>query len=394
MLSKHVQRTVERASQQQEGRILVVQDTTVLDFSGRSNISGLGHTSINGGSGVMMHSALVMNEQKLPLGVLGLRLWCRDKGQIGINNKRKSRNTMEKESAKWLWGARQTSKYLSGMGKEIVVIGDAESDIYDLFADARPPDVHILARISQNRLVKAGDKQVKIFNAMDASPVIGSYELDLPKEKRVAKLVARSCAVILEPPKGYKLANSRSVLVWAVDIREVDAPDGAEPLHWRLMTSLYAGSFEDCKYIAECYGARWSIEEFHRTLKTGCKVERLQLESVNRLRPAIALLCVVAYQVMYLTRYARSYPEASASNISTEDERETVESWVRMNRFATYDILTATDYVRGIGFIGGFRGRKCDGEPGAKAIWEGLRDLKNLIMGRRLERKRATAAST
>jgi hypothetical protein len=290
----------------------------------------------------MMHSALVMSEQKCPLGVLGLRLWCRDKGQVGINNKRKSRNTMEKESAKWLWGAEQVNEHLSGVGREIVLIGDAESDMYDLFAESRPPDVHILARISQDRLVKAGDKQVKIFDALDASDVIGSYELDLPKEKRAAKLVVRSCPVILEPPKGYKLVNSRSVLLWAVDIREIEAPDGSEPLHWRLMTSLYAGGFEDCRYIADCYSARWSIEEFHRTLKTGCKVERLQLESISRLRPAIALFCVVAYQVMYLTRYARSNPEAPASNVATEDEHQTVEAWVRMNRFATYDIRNRT----------------------------------------------------
>jgi hypothetical protein len=344
---------------------------------------------MNGGSGVMMHSALVMNEQKLPLGVLGLRLWCRDNDQVGINKQRKSRNTMEKESAKWIWGVEQTSKHLSGLGREIVLIGDAESDMYDLFAESRASDVHILARISQNRLVNVGDKQVKIFDALDASPVIGSYELDLPKEKRAAKLVVRNCPVILGPPRGYKLANSRSVVVWAVDIRETDAPNGAEPLHWRLMTSLYVGSFDECRYIADCYTARWSIEEFHRTLKTGCRVERLQLESISRLRPAIALLCVVAYQVMYLTRYARSYPEAPANNIATEDERETVETWVRMHRFAVYDVLTAAQYVRGIGFVGGFRGRKSDGEPGMQAIWQGLRDLTNLVSGRRIERLKA-----
>lgn len=390
MLSKHVQRTADRARQQRDGRILVAQDTTVLDFSGRSNISGLGHTSINGGSGIMMHGALVMNEQKLPLGVLGLRLWSRDSEQVGINSKRKSRNTMEKESAKWLWGLEQVKNHLSGLGKEIVLIGDRESDMYDLFAEDRPSDVHIIARISQNRLVRAGDKQVKVFDALDESPVIGSYELDLPKEKRAAKLVVRSCPVMLEPPKGYKLANSRRALVWVVDVCEIDPPDGVEPLRWRLMTTLYAGSFEDCKYVADCYSARWSIEEFHRTLKTGCKVERLQFESVSRLRPAIALLSVVACQVMYLTRYARSNPETPASNIATEDEQQTVESWVQMNRFATYQVSTSADYVRGIGFIGGFRGRKCDGEPGVQAIWQGLRNLANLVSGRKIERLRAT----
>jgi hypothetical protein len=392
MLSKHIQRTVERTNGQQKGRILVVQDTTVLDFSARSNISGLGHTSMNGGSGILMHSALVMNEEKLPLGVLGLRLWTRDNETIGIGRKTKVRHTVDKESAKWLWGLNQVRTQLAGVGREIVLIGDRESDMYDLFADLRPSHVHILARISNNRLVRVDgnlDKQVKIFDALDASPVIGSYELELPKEKRTANLDVRHLRVVLNPPKGYKLANSGSVMVWVVDIREKDAPAGVEPLHWRLMTSLYAGSLSECLYIANCYTVRWSIEEFHRTLKTGCKVERLQLERVSRLRPAIALYCVVAYQVMYLTRYARSNPEAPVTNVATEDERETVESWVRMNRFATYSVQTASDYVRGIGFIGGFRGRKNDGEPGMQAIWQGLRNLTNLVSGRKIERLRA-----
>src|ERR1035437_3526838 len=132
----------------------------------------------------MMHSAFVMNEQKCPLGVLGLRLWCRDKEEVGINKKRRSRNTREKESAKWLWGSEQVKKHFSGLDKEIVIIGDAESDIYDLFAEPRGVGVYVLARVCQNRLVRAGDKQVKIFDALDESPVLGSYELDLPKGKR------------------------------------------------------------------------------------------------------------------------------------------------------------------------------------------------------------------
>ena len=308
--------------------------------------------------------------------------------QVGLNNKRRVARPY-KESAKWLWGLEQVNKHLSGRDKEIVLIGDRESDMYDLFAAARPSDVHILARISHNRLVSMDGKQVKIFDVLDSRPIIGSYELELPKEKRTAKLVVRSCQVTLDAPKGYKLANSRSVMVWIIDICEIDAPDGTESLHWRLMTSLYAGSFDDCRYITDCYTVRWSIEEFHRTLKTGCRVERLQLESVKRLRPAIALLCVVAYQVMYLTRYARSNPEDPASNLATEDERETVESWVRMHRFTTYDVITASDYIRGIGFIGGFRGRKSDGEPGMQAIWQGLRNLANLVSGRKIERLKA-----
>lgn len=389
VLSGHQARIGERCKQH-EGRILVAQDTTVLDFSGRSNIAGLGHTGINGGNGIMMHTALVMNEQGLALGILGSRMWCRDKDQLGINRMRRRRNTMEKESAKWIWGLDLVNAQLSDLDKEVVLLGDRESDMYDLFASERPDNVHVLARMSQNRVVEVDDERVKIYAALEASPVIGSYELRVPERDQPAKLEVRSCLVLIHPPKGYKRINSGSVRAWAVELREIDAPDNAEALHWRLLTTLDATILEYCRYIANCYSARWGIEEFHRTLKTGCKAERLQFERLSRLRPAIAMLSVVAQQVMYLTKYARCYPDNPASSIATREEQETVESWVRDNRYATFQLVTAADYVRGIGFIGGFRGRKCDGEPGVKPIWEGLRDLKNLLMGRRLERTRVT----
>jgi hypothetical protein len=388
ILSGHQMQIGERCKQQ-EGRILVAQDTTTLDFPDRTNISGLGPTSPNGGNGMFMHSGIVMNEQKLPVGVLGLRFWCRDAAQRGIKKLRKKRNTMEKESAKWIWGLEQVNKQLSGLGKEIVLIGDRESDMYDLFAYNRPSDVHLLVRMTQNRIVKVNDIPTKMYSALDNSPLLGTYNFVVPKEDRIAKLEVRSCFVELCPPKGRKPITTNTVRVWAVEIREVDAPKGVKPLIWRLLTTLDGGSFDSCRYIADCYSTRWSIEEFHRTLKTGCEAERLQFETLSRLRPAIAMLSVVALQVMYLTRYARCYPEAPASRISTPEERETVETWVQVNRFSNYDIITVADYVRGIGFIGGFRGRKHDGEPGVKAIWEGIRNLTNLVAGRRIERRRA-----
>ena len=118
-LDNHKRQLPERCKRE-EGRILVVQDTTVIDFSGRSNVAGLGHTSISGGSGIMMHTAIAMSEQRLPIGLVGLRLWCRSEQTRGINHSRGQRSTMEKESSKWLWGLDETGKQLSGSGKEIV----------------------------------------------------------------------------------------------------------------------------------------------------------------------------------------------------------------------------------------------------------------------------------
>ena len=386
ILSGHQVRVVDRCEQQNEGRILVAQDTTELDYSERNNLK-LGPTKIKNGNGIFVHTALAMNEQGLPLGILGERMWCRDKEQLGINKSRRKRNALDKESAKWLWGLDLVNKELSGLGKEVVLLGDRESDMYDLFASERADNVHILARMSQDRNVKVDDACVKIYAALEASAVIGNYEIEVPKRVLPAKLEVRSCLVLIPPPRGYKRINSRSMRAWAVELREIDAPEGAAPLHWRLLTTLDATIIEYCRYIADCYSGRWGIEEFHRILKDGCKVERMQFEKASRLRPAIAMLSVVAQQVMYLTKYARCYPDNPASSIATQEEQKTVESWVRANRYATFDLVSAPDYVRGIGFIGGFRGRKCDGEPGVKPIWEGLRDLKSLLVGRWLERR-------
>ncbi|MHB1463472.1 MAG: IS4 family transposase [Armatimonadota bacterium] len=369
------------------GRILALQDTTSLDFSSHSALEGLGPTSTSTSpSGIMMHSVFLSTEAKVPLGVLGLRLWCRNPADHGQKHKRHERHTMEKESAKWLWGLEQVSSHLSDLDKEVVLIGDRESDMYDLFASPRPDNVHLLVRMSQNRAVKTADGDSLMLDALEKCPVLGRYELTVESQNRVARLEVRSMRVWLRAPKNRKLANSGIVTICVVDVREVGAPDGVESLRWILLTTLDANDFESAKYVIGCYSCRWTIEEFHRTLKTGCRVERLQLATLQRLRPAIAMLCVVAQQVMYLTKYARQSPDEPATNVCTQEERDTVERWVRTFRYRTYELVSVRDYVRGIGFVGGFHGRKCDGEPGVKSVWQGIRRLTDLVAGRHLER--------
>jgi hypothetical protein len=392
-LSCHRMRSIERCKEV-SGRVLAIQDTTSLDFSSHKSLEGLGPTSTGKmAKGVMMHSVLLTDEQRVPLGVLGLRLWCRDIDQHGQSNKRRSRHTMDKESSKWLWGLDQVNENLSKVGKEVIVVGDRESDLYDLFAAGRGENVHLLVRMCQNRSVKTEAEQTSLLNAVKKADLRGTYDLDVESQNRTARLEVRSCRVWLRPPQGRKLMNGNMPCVWVVEVAEVGCAECAEPLHWILLTTLEAGNLELARYVVECYSGRWSIEEFHRTLKTGCRVERLQFERLSRLRPAIAMLCVVAQQVMFLTKYARSAGNAPASRVCTEEERDTAEKWVLTFKYATYSIVTVRDYVRAIGFIGGFHGRKCDGEPGVKSIWQGIGDLTRLVAGRRMQ-PFATAHST
>ena len=384
-LENHRIRSVDRCKDA-AGRVLAIQDTTCLDFSSHKSLEGLGPTSTSKDAlGIMMHSVLLTDDRKLPLGVLGLRLWCRDVQLHGQKVQRRSRCTMDKESVKWLWGLNQVSERLSDIGKEVVLIGDRESDLYDLFASERPANVQLLVRMCQNRCVETDDEQTCMLDAVKKADVRGRYDLHVQSQNRTAHLEVRSCRVWIRPPNGRRLQNGNMPCIWAVEVAELDCSEGVEPLHWILLTTLDADNLELAKYVARCYSARWTIEEFHRTLKTGCQVERLQFETLARLRPAIAMLCVVAQQVMFLTKYARSAGDAPASRVCTEEERDTAEKWVLTYKYATYSIETVRDYVRAIGFIGGFHGRKHDGEPGVKSIWQGIRDLTHLVAGRRMQ---------
>jgi hypothetical protein len=384
-LSCHKVRSIERCNDV-SGRILAIQDTTSLDFSSHKSLEGLGPTSTGkSANGIMMHSVLLTDESKVPLGILGLRLWCRDMDKHGQRSERRSRSTMEKESSKWLWGVEQVNESLCSVDKEVVVIGDRESDLYDLFAAKRSKNVHLLVRVCQNRTVEIDAEQTSLLDAISKADVLGSYDLQVESQNRVAHMLIKSCRVWLRPPKSRKLVNGNMPCLWVVEVTEVDCPEDKDGLHWVLLTTLDACNLELARYVVECYSGRWSIEEFHRTLKSGCQVERLQFENLSRLRPAIAMLCVVAQQVMFLTKYARSHGDEPASRVCTEEERDTAEKWVLTFRYATYSIATVRDYVRAIGFIGGFHGRKCDGEPGVKSIWQGIRDLNRLVAGRRMK---------
>jgi len=393
-LSCHRKRTVERCSEC-GGRILAIQDTTFLDFSTHKALEGLGPVSTGkDAKGMLMHSLLVVDEQKVPLGLLGLSLWCRDIDQHGQRSSRRSRSITEKESGKWLLGLNEADKYLGGSGKEVVVIGDRESDLWDMFAAPRSGNVHLLVRMCQNRCVETSEDHSEsedserekplLLAAIAGGDVLGRYDLGVESQGRTAELEVRSRRVWLRAPKARKQESIALPCVWIVEVAEVDCPDGTEPLHWILLTSLDAGNLEQARYVINCYSARWTIEEFHKTLKSGCKVERLQFETLNRMRPAIAMLCVVAQQVMFLTKYARSCPDAPASLVSTEEERDTALQWVLDHKFATYTLETVADYVRAVAFIGNFHGRKCDGEPGVKSVWQGIRGPKHLISGRRM----------
>ena len=136
--------------------------------------------------------------------------------------------------------------------------------------------------------------------------------------------------------------------------------------------------------MVRCYSARWVIEEFHRVLKSGCRVEQMQFDTVDRIKPAVGILAVVAWRVLHLTKYARSEPSPDVGMVAAADELEVLRRWLRSQGDKSTEIYTARDFNIAVARLGGFQGRKSDGMPGTKTTWQGLRNLEVLVLGYKL----------
>ena len=192
---------------------------------------------------------------------------------------------------------------------------------------------------------------------------------------RVASLEIRFGEVNLRPP-GRK-PHLPSVTVWIVEGREIHSP-ATKPLHWRLVTTVKVSQLEEAIERLRWYEKRWVIEEFHRVLKSGCGAEKRQLESVERLEKILMLDMIVAWKILEMRRMTREEPAASA-----ESRLDAIEVTVikKILKRQSEEPLTISEAVRAIAKLGGFLGRKADGEPGVTTIWRGFQRLEQLIEG-------------
>lgn len=367
--------------------VLALQDTTVLDFSTHESATGLGPTGSKGGRGLLVHDVLGVTDSGCPLGLLGELIWARDESQQGNRHTRRQRLTSDKESAKWLWGL-ERSQRATAASVQLIVIGDRESDVYALFAAERRDNVDLIVRLAHNRAV-IDDEVSRVREAIARAAVVGYRELAVPRQgkrkARSARLEVRATRVSLKRPRNNRIdALPLQISVCVVHALEVNAPDGVEPLQWTLLTTCSIESFEQACQAIDRYSRRWIIEEFHKVLKSGCRVERLQFEDVASIMPAVALLSVVAWRVLYLAKTARTNPDAEASEVADADEIAALSGWLRAQGSKDYLIKSAGQFVVAVARLGGFLGRKSDGMPGTKTIWQGTRDLHMLVTGYRL----------
>jgi hypothetical protein len=382
ILGAHVQATVQRAAAHQ--LVLCVQDTTSLNYSTHPQTKGLGPIGNNRDKtiGLLLHSTLALTPTGQPLGLLHAQSWTRSTKTFGRSSHERNRTPRDqKESQKWL----DSFKACQALAPQcpdttLVNVADREGDLYDLFAAALAPTdsprVSLLVRAQHDRQVVHAQKYLWDFLA--AQRVSGRLKINVPRQngqpERLATLSIRYAPVTLRPP--CLKEDQPPLTLWAVEARETRPPKGATPICWRLLTTLPVESLEAAVEKVRWYAKRWQIEVLHKILKSGCQVEQRQLETAARLQRVVRLDLIVAWRVFGLCKAGRETPDGLATDWLSAQEWQALTCYMQERSKPPRQPPTLRQAVRWIGQLGGFLGRRRDGDPGPIVVWRGLQQLR------------------
>jgi hypothetical protein len=385
ILASHRSSVVARANQQ--AVVLAIQDTTDLDFSGLKQTSGLGFICQTPQQGIKVHSCFAVSGVGEPLGLLHQYTWSRQQ-RSGKRGQRRQKATCDKESQRWLDTLTAAER---GIDESVclVHVGDREADIYDLFIQPRGRQSELLIRAEYNRKVQ--HELGYLIPTMKQAPVLGQQTIILERNPerpaRRATLTVRAMPVTIEVPRHHKQPKQfQPVTLNVLLVEEVTPPAEGKPIRWLLLTTLPIDNFELAWQCVVWYSLRWLIERFHFTLKSGCRIEQLQLETAQRLLKALATFSIVAWRLMWLTYAARLSPDDSCTTILQPAEWKLLRrKFEPKNRSPRPPSIRQA--VRWIAQLGGFLARKGDGEPGLKTLWRGIGVLHHLLAGAQLAAK-------
>jgi Transposase DNA-binding/Transposase Tn5 dimerisation domain len=373
--------------------VLAIHDTTSVNYSTLSNTTGLGPISNSTKArGLYLHSTLAVRPDGVPLGLLHQEYWSRPLEKRTVDSH--SLAMEDKESRKWLQGVEGVKAVLKALPDaerpRIIHLMDREGDIHDVLEIIGTSGDGAIIRSAHNRLVD--DPNGKAHQAVAASPLLGTKSLDVPachgRPKRKARLELRSITTTITPSRSHVGQADQQPINWSlVEAREINAPEGTEALHWLLWTTEPATTLAETLEVLQFYKLRWRIEDFHLTLKSGCRAEALELETAERLTKALTIYSGVAVRILMLRDLARQEPEAPCTTILSDDAWKAM--WIHFNKkqlTTKVQIPTVKQAILWIGRLGGHLNRKSDGMPGVRTLWRGWRDLTILVAGYRLGR--------
>lgn len=378
---------------QQEGTFLILSDTMHVDFGRDRKLPDAGPVGAGKSKGFLLHSGLMVNTDDDSLvGLAGQTAHVRSQQKKGKQNDAQ-RLKRWRESEMWSELFEQVGS--PAEGSQFIHVCDSAADNFEVYCTVKQRACEFVIRAGRmHRKVIAKGNKSSLSKLVSDLPELGTYEQKIARgndrKARTAKLRVSAKAIELPIPssrgervKQYAKQGGGDIPAWVVVVEEMDPPANVEPIRWVLLSSVPVESFDDARQIIRWYELRWTIEEWHKAIKSGCRLESRQLQSIDRLLPLTGVLSVVSILLLKLRSAARTEPNRPA--------RERVPPlWLALlkakgNTKSTD--LTNYEFWRALAKLGGFLGRRSDGEPGWQTIWRGWKILHTYIEGVELAKR-------
>lgn len=395
ILEPHLAKTRERIGTR---ATLVVHDTTELGFGGTGVREGLGRINDLGQKqGFFVHLALAVaaDGSRLPLGVVGLQTFVRGAAKTAAKRFTRKAGTPN-ERTRWSELALKVQERVP----DAIHVMDREADSYEIIDALSQAGAGFVIRICRDRLLN-GDEDRTMFAAADRGQVVARRTVPLsrrrsrstaaarkihpPRTERIAKLRIRASTHEIRRPERQALDGcSASLRVNVVTVEELGTPRDVEPVSWRLVTTEPVDTPQEVEAVVDAYRGRWVIEEYFKALKTGCAIEKRQLESFRALANALAVFTVIAWRLLLLRSVARDRPDAPASEALTDRQVRVLRDLSRLDdprvpKLKIPAMPTAQHALAAVAQLGGHLKR--NGAPGWQVLGRGLESLLLIELG-------------
>ena len=388
VLAPHQAETLQRMRAASD-TVLIVHDTTELDYSGLTMNLG----PIGGGynRGYLCHNSLAVTAAGEVLGLANQILFRRPR-VAKKEKKAASARRADRESRLWKRGSEAIAT--APEGKLWVDVGDRGADLTEFLAYEIAQHKHFVVRSKSNRRVlldaeKPGEKpeQAKLHDLVRQLPEQGRQAVHVPsgpgRSSRDTEVAIAFVKLQVRPPRQARGEHGRDLLtVWAVRVWEPNPPAGVEALEWVLLTNVLVHNVADAWERVGWYKRRWILEDYHKTLKSGCSIEDMQFTTEEALQPAIGIVSVVAVGLLWLRGVSRT-PEAHTRQASERFPKTMIRvlsAW-RYPKQPPRLHMTVYEFCYALARLGGHQNRKHDGPPGIIVLWRGWTKLQLMTAG-------------
>lgn len=397
MLSPHIEQTVNRVKE--HDTVLLLQDSTYLDYNNRPKTEGLDLTfrskMSKASEGLILHNTLAVTDDGIPLGLIDQTFIDR-KSFTGKNfeEKRKIRHwnspANKKESIRWINVVRKSHRIDFGQ-TQTIHIADRECDMYEFYRDAVELGENILIRASQNRSINKRYRRESpsclLFNHLKAKKAQGkaiiTIQINGKKKYRDAELSIAYVPITMPPPPNKTVnkdgANLPMVSLCAIMAIERNPPKNQSGILWVLLTNLDVHNIDQAIEKVRWYSLRWNIEVFHKVLKSGCGVEDAQLRHGDRLKKYVVLKSMVAWRLFWLARVHESNKDQPCSTVLSEVEWKILYRKSMITKNLPNKPPSVGEAFIWIAKLGGYIGRASDPPPGIVSMWRGWQRLMDMV---------------